>query len=65
MAMVDASTIPAKGHVEVMCSRSPKVLIPIIEYVVKPGCIVTMDDWKDYNHLNDNIDCEQNDYPHL
>lgn len=62
--MVDTSTIPGKGYAEVVSSRSSNVLIPIIEDVVRPGSIISTDEWKAYNPLNNNIDYEHKKITH-
>lgn len=51
--IVDTSTSPSKGYVEIVPNRSSAVLLPIISRVCRPGSIIYSDEWRAYNSISD------------
>ncbi|KAG9467405.1 hypothetical protein GDO78_015019 [Eleutherodactylus coqui] len=49
--IVDTSTTPAVGYMEVVPDRSIETLLPIIRRVVRPGSTVHSDSWAAYNNM--------------
>ena len=47
--LVDTSSTPAKGYMEVVPDRTANTLLPIIQRVVAPGSIIHSDMWRAYN----------------
>lgn len=52
LVIVDCSTKPALGYIEVVSDRSSATLIPIISRVVRNGTTIISDEWKSYNSLS-------------
>ena len=49
--MVDTSTTPAHGYMEVVQRRDAVTLLPIIQGHVRPGTIIYSDQWSAYRHV--------------
>ena len=49
--ILDTSTKPGIGYMELVPNRSAEVLLPIIQKVVLPGSIIHSDQWKSYRTL--------------
>ena len=50
--MVDTSTSPAVGYMEVVPQRNAATLLPIIQSHIQPGTIIHSDQWRAYNQVN-------------
>ncbi|KAG0442085.1 hypothetical protein DMUE_0554 [Dictyocoela muelleri] len=60
ITMVDTSTSPGIGYVEIVGARNAETLLPIINRVIMSGSIIHTDEWKAYNDLARN-----ENYTHL
>lgn len=49
--LVDTSTSPALGYMEIVPRRDAATLLPIINNHVAPGTIVHSDEWRAYNQV--------------
>lgn len=49
--MVDTSTSPAKGYMELVPDRRAATLLPIIAAHIAPGTEVWSDQWASYNNV--------------
>ena len=49
--MVDTSTSPAVGYMEIVDARDAATLLPIISTVVQPGSIIHSDEWRAYRNI--------------
>ena len=49
--MVDTSTSPAKGYMELVSDRTAATLLPIIAAHVAPGTEVWSDQWASYHNV--------------
>ena len=49
--IVDTSTSPAIGYMELVDTRDAETLLPIINSVVEPGSIVHTDEWRAYRGI--------------
>ena len=49
--MVDTSTTPAHGYMEVVQQRDAVTLLPIIQGHVRPGTIIYSDQWSVYRRV--------------
>jgi hypothetical protein len=48
ISIVDTSTSPARGYIEIVPNRSRETLIAIIKKVVREGSVIHTDEWKGY-----------------
>ena len=62
--IVDVSTTPAMGFMEIVERRNAETLLPIIEKVVKPGSIIYSDEWRAYGRISENPDYEHQTVNH-
>ena len=49
--MVDTSTSPAKGYMELVSDKTAATLLPIISAHVAPGTKVWSDQWASYHNV--------------
>ena len=49
--MVDTSTSPAKGYMELVPNRQAATLLPILNAHVAPGTIIHSDQWNSYSQV--------------
>lgn len=59
ITMVDTSTQPSKGYIEIVPNRTRNTLCPIIERVIRTGSIIYTDEWSSYSQLS-----RDNNYEH-
>ncbi|KAG0425435.1 hypothetical protein DMUE_6032 [Dictyocoela muelleri] len=52
LTMVDTSETPSKGYAEIVTERSSRIMLPIIQRVVRPGSVIHTDEWRAYNGLD-------------
>ena len=50
--MVDTSSSPVEGVMQVVPSRDSATLLPIIQQYTKPGTEVWSDEWSAYSNVN-------------
>ena len=50
--MVDTSTTPAVGYMQIVQQRNAATLLPIIQTTVLPGTTVWSDEWRAYSQIN-------------
>ena len=50
--IVDISTRPATGYMELVDRRNTATLLPIIQQHVQPGTVVHSDEWAAYSQLS-------------
>jgi transposase-like protein len=56
LSIVDTSTIPSTGYVEIVENRTKEILLPKIIEVVREGSIIHTDEWASYRSLNENFE---------
>ena len=49
--LVDTSTSPGFGYMEIVETRNAGTLLPIIKKIVNPGTIIRSDQWKAYYNI--------------
>ena len=49
--IVDTSFKPSVGFMEIVENPGAEILLPIIQYVVRPGSIVHSDEWRSYRQI--------------
>lgn len=62
--LVDTSTVPCLGYMEIVESRSAMTLLPIIEKVVRPGTVIHSDQWKAYSNIQRDLGLEHHTVNH-
>jgi hypothetical protein len=62
--IVDTSTKPCKGYMEIVESRSAESLLPIIQRVCRPGTIVHSDEWAAYRQIHSRLGFQHNTVNH-
>ena len=50
--LVDTSTRPALGFMQIVQARDAATLLPIIQQHVRPGTIIHTDQWRAYNQVS-------------
>ena len=50
--MVDTSTTPSLGYMEIVPDRTAGTLLPIIQNHTLPGTIIHSDEWRAYNRVS-------------
>ena len=51
ITIVDTSTIPGQGYASIITKRDAATLMSHITKILKPGSIITTDEWTAYNAL--------------
>ncbi len=62
--IVDTSTKPAFGYMQIVHSRDSATLLPIIEKVVQPRSIIYSDQWKVYRSIQSSREIEHHRVNH-
>lgn len=62
--MVDCSTRPALGYMEIVAKRDAKTLLKIIKKVAKPGSIIHSDQWRAYTNIERELGFEHRTVNH-
>lgn len=62
--LVDTSTVPCLGYMEIVESRSATALLPIINRVVRPGTVIHSDQWKAYSNIQRDLGFEHHTVNH-